>query len=302
MVIVNTIIILIQSSIGGKMLHTKKKGYCEGTTHPTFGYSTNDCHYQYTREDINNRFFNEAEELISNIKQSIPYKSLEGGFILRIIRKKYNLIRPNIEKAEKQIWEFKQQEKRLRTEIDEYNQSLMIKCVLIGLLVITIPFCFMHYQGNKRDFYIESARLKNKLIDNKLQEEVEKYTQELNKCEMEIQEYKLNSTNIVNKNNNDKMGSWYSRAKNAYKQKDFKDFVFYIMKSARENNPKAIYFIGKCFLGDDVFKKNTSKAIYFLLYSSYLGYKKASKKIADILLHDNEDEEYKVCFLNKSRE
>ena len=159
----------------------------------------------------------------------------------------------------------------------------------------------MHYQGNKRDFYEESARLKNKLIDKNLQEEVKKYKQELNKCEMEIQEYKVNSTNIVNKKStNNEINSWNSRAENAYKQKDFMNFVFWIMKSARENNPKAIYCIGKCFLGGDIFKKDTEKAIYFLLYSSYLGYKKASKKMSDIL--SNEDEEYKVCFLNKSRE
>ena len=284
------------------MVRTKITRYREGTTHPTYGYSTNDCHYEYSRAEINQRLHNEAELLITNLKKSIPYKSLEGKFIIRNIRKKYNLMRPDIEKAEKQIAEFKQQEKRLSLEIDEYNHGLMIKCILAGLLVITIPFCYMYYQGNKRDFYSECTRLKNKLIDNKLQREVERYNKELDKSESEVRKYKASNINIVNNYNNDKMDFWYNKAKNAYKRKEFNDFVFNIIKSARENNLKAIYCLAKLFEKSDTFNKDTNKAIYFLLYLSYLGDKKASKKIADILLHSNEDEEYMVYFLNKSRE
>ena len=300
------------------MPHIRKKGYRQGTHHPTYGYSTYDWHYDTPFEEIQEVLCDFVESLILDTNKKINYASLEGEFILKTIKKKYNLTRPNVEEAERQIQIFNKKDmqlkleiaehnQKLQSEIDEHNKQLGLKCFLIGLFIVTIPFCIGYYETNKRDkdkenfrhYPQESTVLRDKIIDDELQKRVQNYKSELIKYAAEVNEYKIKSHNAYMSPNLDENNIWYKKAVASYKNKDFKNFCFQVIKSIKKNNGDSIYLLAKLFEKGEFFEQNLNKTIHLLLYSSYLGSEKASKKLSKILIDRNIDVEFGYKFLEK---
>lgn len=312
------------------------KGFVQGTTHVTTGdtikpgdhvrhkarcfyYNNGNCkhyarkctgssHCYYYNDGIKVNIIKEKtpnlhthEKLLiswvqNELKNKINHRSLEGKFIIRLILKNHLLSNNDLEKAEKQIADFNQGRIRLEKEITDYNRNLKKKCILIGLLLITAPFCYAYYQNNVRDIKNETMALKNKIVDSDLQKKVEQYN-------IELKEYQKYSdlARIEKSSLNDK-DSFFVRAKIEYKHKEYERFYEMLSKSIKEEkNIKAILFLVHYLRKESSYKNNEIIYWYLMLYASYLGHKESTAFIGKILLSQNPNSKMGRKFIEKAK-
>jgi len=297
---------------------------CPGSSHCKYydigngGYKE-DYNTSFLTDEQKERLYEFSSALIDDMWEKVNYNSIEGKFILNRIKRKYLLSRPNIEEAERQIQEFKKESERLRADIDEYDYCLMqeinehnlglqFKCCFLGLLIVTIPFCLGYYFKNKRDYVKENKRdfnrenilLREKIVNQKLQSEVERYYQSLKEYTEIVEEYKELSRNATVPLSRDEYCVWYNKAKISYQNGDLKNFYFQVIKSIEKNNKQAITLLANVFEDGRIFNRDMNRALLLQLYSSYLGDKTATKEITDKLFFMSDVEDLREEFLKKS--
>ena len=256
---------------------------CTGSSH--CDYYNDGIKVQITDEEIPN-LHTHQKLLISwiqeELKNKINYKSLEGKLLIELILKNNFLSYSDLIEAERQIVFFNKEKMKLIKEIEEFNRALKKKCILIGLLLITAPFCYAHYKNNVRDINRELESLEKKIINKDLQKKVKTYN-------AEVANYKkLSNLSKPEKCSYNDKNVFFVRAKIEYKHKRLEKFFEMISKSIKEEkNIGAILFLAQYFKQDCSDIKNKQNRLLLLLYASYLGDKSASIVIRDILLTNN---------------
>ena len=234
-------------------------------------------------------------KFLQDLKKEINYKSLEGRYLCRMILKKYNLTKRDLDEAEAQIKSFEYNKTLLIKEINEYNEKLKHKCILIGLLIITAPFCYAYYQNNSRKADKELSSLKHRIIDDDLQHIVKLYNEELN-------EYRYSSEKSNQKKySNVKNEQFFCRAIHAYNNDEFERFYELILKSIKDSlNIHAVLFLSHFFKSNPQFKENKNSSLLLLLYASYLGDKGSSYVLGNMILEKNKNSKLGNKFLEKA--
>ena len=315
-------------------MKSQLKGFVEGTTHVTTGdkmkagdhrrdkrncyYYNNDycellsrkctgsSHCDYYNDGIKVKIIETAVpnlhthetllmKFLQDLKKEINYKSLEGRYLCRMILKKYHLTKRDLDEAEAQIKSFEYNKTLLIKEINEYNEKLKHKCILIGLLIITAPFCYAYYQNNSRKADKELSSLKHRIIDDDLQQNVELYNADL------IQYQNSSQMAKRKKASNDKDERFFARAIHAYTNKDFERFCEMTLKSIKDStNISAILHLANLFHDNTFFEKNESNYLLLLLYASYLGDKNSSYVLGNLILEKNKNSKLGNKFLEKA--
>ena len=315
-------------------MKSQLKGFVEGTTHVTTGdkmkagdhrrdkrncyYYNNDycellsrkctgsshCDYyddgikvKIIETDVPNLHTHETRlmKFLQDLKKEINYKSLEGRYLCRMILKKYHLTKRDLDEAEAQIKSFEYNKTLLIKEINEYNEKLKHKCILIGLLIITAPFCYAYYQNNSRKADKELSSLKRRIIDDDLQHNVKLYNVDL------IQYQNSSRMSKRKKDINDKGEEFFARAIHHYNDKDYERFCELILKSIIDStNISAILHLANLFQSNTFFEKNKSNYLLLLLYASYLGDKGSSCVLGNMILEKNKNSKLGNKFLEKA--
>lgn len=251
---------------------------------------------------------------IETLINRINHNSLEGVLVKTILRQRNDVKKEDVVKAAAQKNEFNKRAKLIKAEIDkynyetkkinneieQYNAALKSKCVLIGLLIITAPFCYYYYKNNLkqkksfRDFNKEILKLETEIIDKKLKEKVNQYL-------LDVQLYQKKSSEAKSYyyfNENEK---FYRNAKQSYEEDKFGAFCMYIMQSIEKDNCCAILLLEEIFEKSTFDEKNQEYILLLQLYSSFLGHKSSSKKIANMLLIKNPSSKLGNEFLIKAK-
>ena len=234
-------------------------------------------------------------KFLQDLKKEINYKSLEGRYLCRMILKKYHLTKRYLDEAEAQIKSFEHNKTLLVKEIYEYNEKLKRRCILIGLLIVTAPFCYAYYQNNSRKKDKELSKLREDIVDDCLQQVIEEYNTELS-------QYQESSKMSERKKASDDKGEhFFARAINSYTDKDFERFCEMILKSIKNStNISAILYLADLFKNGNFFEKSESNYLLLLLYASYLGNKGSSYILGKSILEKNRDSKLGKKFLEKA--
>ena len=234
-------------------------------------------------------------EFLQGLRKEINYKSLEGKYIRGMIYKKYGLTREKLEKAEAQIKSFEHNKTLLVKEIYEYNEKLKRRCILIGLLIVTAPVCYVYYQNHSRKKDKELSKLREDIVDDRLQQDIEEYNTEL-------RQYQESSKMSERKKASDDKGEhFFARAINYYTEKNFERFCEMILKSIKDStNISAILYLADLFKNGNLFEKSESNYLLLLLYASYLGNKGSSYILGKSILEKKRDSKLGKKFLEKA--
>ncbi len=207
------------------------------------------------------------QKFVEDLQFLIPLDTLEGNVIKKHIMKKNNLVDGDIERLEKQKAKCAQLQYESNKRIEEHNRSLKRKCLLAAIFIITIPFCLIYYENNKMDSAMEAEKIREKTIDKQLVQNIEQYKQELKKYSANPQKETPFNT--------DKNDIFLQKAITLFKNKEFDNSMFYVMKAINAHNTKAILWFAKMFHKGIFFEKNELYTIILILYASFLGDEKA---------------------------
>ena len=235
------------------------------------------------------------DDFLKMLRYKINHNHLEGKYIRLTILKKHNWRSEDQKRAEEQVRSFQYQKTNLEEEISTYNKRLKSNCTLLGLLIITAPFCYAYYKKNLRDTVAEVRALERRCIDYNLQNR-------LKDCQEEISSYEKTSASAQPRKGMRSMNEeFFCRALIAYNNKEFERFYELILKSITDaNNINAVLHLAYLLRTGTHFKKNHEAYVSLLLYASYLGDKESSKLLGSMILKQNKDSKIGNAFLEKA--
>lgn len=281
--------------------HHFKNGYCEILSQRCTGSSHCDYYDDGIKPSVIVTRVNPElqkrllDNFLKDLHKRIDHRSLEGKYICDIILRKFKLNRLDPEKAKCEIEEFDRRKKALLAEIEEHNSKLKNRCVLIGLLIVTAPFCYSYYRNHLRNADDEINALQSRAIDSDLQSRVKQYDKEMERYKKASEE---GSKPKYIKNKDEE---FLCKAIQAYNSQDYGHFYGWILKSIRDySNTCAVLYLADFFKNGTIFEKNDYNYLLLVLYASYLGDRDASRILADRLLEANCESARGLAFLKKA--
>ena len=218
------------------------------------------------------------KQTILELIYKIPVSTLEGEVAKGYFYKKHSLSPEMLKRARKEKEEYLKYLHNievLEKEIEEHNEKLFRNCMMIGLCIVTIPFCYFYYKKQKRNYNKEIESFPKVLLDEELQKKVIAF-------ELDIEKWFKESADNIKPSTEDK---WYQEVESAkiyFRENDYSNMAFHIQKAIKHNNTYAMRWLAEKCEKDMIFLSKEGISEILLLYASYLGDAKASELLSII--------------------